>query len=178
MPRLLRLVPLFLIGTLETAPFSGAQWNPLNPVESFHKGSDGATIFLEKGAPRFQLCTNSMVRVLFSPEREFPKVAEYLVIKSEWPQTAFNVTETADAISLTTAKLKLVVTKKDGVVVFYDSRSNDATDILTVGARKGKYNGVPDALTFRVVFVSKEHGAGVEETRTREHLAMTAVRTK
>lgn len=64
MPRLLRLVPLFLIGTLEIAPSSGARWNPLNPVESFHKGSDGATIFLEKGAPRFQLCTNSMVRVL------------------------------------------------------------------------------------------------------------------
>ena len=121
MPRLLRLVPLFLIGSLPIAPSSGAQWNALNPVESFDKDSDGATIFLKKGALRFHVCTNSMVRVLFSPEREFPKVLDYVVIKSIWPQTPFELTETAEAISLTTAKLKLVVTKKDSVVVFYDS---------------------------------------------------------
>jgi alpha-D-xyloside xylohydrolase len=121
MPRLLRLVPLFLIASPAIAPSSGAQWNPLNPVESFGKDSDGTTIFLKKGALRFQVCTDSMVRVLFSPEREFPKVPDYVIIKSVWPQTPFEVTETAEVISLTTSKLKLVVTKKDSVFVFYDS---------------------------------------------------------
>jgi len=127
MLRFLRLVPLVLIGSVEIATPSGAQWNPLNPVESFHKDSDGATIFLKKGALRFQVCTDSMVRVLFSPERESPKVAEYVVIKSKWPRTPFDVTETADAISLTTAKLKLVVTKKDSAIVFYDSAGKKLT---------------------------------------------------
>jgi hypothetical protein len=121
MPRLLRLVPLFLLASLAIAPSYGAQWNPQNPVQSFHKDSDGATIFLKKGALRFQVCTDSMVRVRFSPEREFPKVPDYVVIKSIWPQTPFDVTETAETISLTTAKLKLLVTKKNSVVVFYDS---------------------------------------------------------
>ena len=121
MPRLMRLVPLFLIGSLGIAPSSGAQWNPLNPVESFQKDCDEATIFLNSGALRFQVCTDSMVRVLFSPEREFPKALDYVVIKSTWPKTPFDVTETAEAIFLTTAKLKLLVTKKDRVVVFYDS---------------------------------------------------------
>jgi len=47
-------------------------------------------------------------------------------------------------------------------------RWDDATHTLTIGARKGKYNGMPATLTFRVVFVSKEHGTGVEETQTPE----------
>jgi len=47
-------------------------------------------------------------------------------------------------------------------------RWDEATHILTIGARKGKYNGMPDTLAFRVVFVSKKHGTGVEETRTPE----------
>jgi alpha-D-xyloside xylohydrolase len=142
MPRLLRLVPLFLIGSLAIAPSLSTQWNPLNPVGSFHKDSDGATIFLKKGALRFQVCTDSMVRVLFSPEREFPKVLDYVVIKSIWPQTPFDVTETAEAISLTTAKLKLVVAKEDSVVVFYGSdgkklaQQNDRT--LTAGEVNGE----------------------------------------
>src|SRR5438445_12360589 len=142
MPRLLRLVPLFLIGSLGFASSSCDKWNPLNPVESFHKDSDGATIFLKKGALRFQVRTDAMVRVLFSPEREFPKVLDYVVIKSIWPQTPFDVTETAEAISLTTAKLKLLVTKKDSVVVFYDSagkklaQENDRT--LTAGQVNGE----------------------------------------
>jgi Domain of unknown function (DUF4968) len=126
MPRLLRLVPLFLLASLAIAPSYGAQWNPQNPVQSFHKDSDGATIFLKKGALRFQVCTDSMVRVRFSPEREFPKVPDYVVIKSIWPQTPFDVTETAEAISLTTAKLKLLVTKKNSVVVFYDSAGKNS----------------------------------------------------
>jgi len=141
MPRPLRLVPLFLIGSFPIAPSSGAQWNALNPVESFDKDSDGATIFLKKGALRFHVCTDSMVRVLFSPEREFPKVLDYVVIKSIWPQTPFDVTETAEAISLTTAKLKLVVTKKDSAIVFYDSAGKKLTQENDRTLTAGEVNG-------------------------------------
>src|SRR6266566_1724211 len=117
----LRTLFLYLIPLVAFFPVaSQAQWNPLNPIRSVQKNSDGVTLLLEKGALRFQVCTDAMVRVLYSPEREFPKVAEYVVIKSEWPQTPFEVTETAEVISLTTSKLKLVVTKKDSVFVFYD----------------------------------------------------------
>ena len=106
---------------------SSAQWDPLNPVQSVRKDADGATLFLQKGALRFQVCSDAMVRVLFSAEREFPKVAEYVVIKSEWPATPFNVAETSDAVTVSTAKLKIVVTKKDSAVIFYDGAGKKLT---------------------------------------------------
>jgi len=111
-----------LFFALVLLPFpSAAQWNPLNPVQSLQKDADGLTIFLERGALRFQVCTDSMIRILYSPQREFPHVAEYVVIKSDWPQTPFDINETADNVTLTTAKLKVVVAKKDSSIVFYDA---------------------------------------------------------
>src|SRR5216683_6103421 len=103
---------LFLLTALFPT-VSPAQWNPLNPVQSVRKDAEGVTLFLEKGALGLQVSTDAMVRVLFSPQREFPKVADYVVIKSEWPATPFEVTETNDAVTLNTTKLRIVVTKKD-----------------------------------------------------------------
>jgi alpha-D-xyloside xylohydrolase len=102
-------------------PPCAAQWNPLNPVQSSEKDTVGLTIFLERGALRFQVCTDSMIRVLYSPQHEFPRVAEYVVIKSAWPKTPFDVNEAADNITLTTAKLKVVIAKKDSSFIFYDA---------------------------------------------------------
>ncbi len=104
-----------------------AQWNPLNPVQSVQKDAHSVSLILGNGALRFQVCTDAMVRVLFSAEHEFPRVTEYVVIKSEWPVTPFNVTETPDTVSVTTAKLKIVVTKKDSVIVFYDRAGKKLT---------------------------------------------------
>jgi len=59
-----------------------AQWSPLNPVQSIQKNSDGLTVFLERGALRFQVCADSMVRVLYSPGREFPQVTEYALAEN------------------------------------------------------------------------------------------------
>jgi alpha-D-xyloside xylohydrolase len=100
---------------------SAVQWNPLNPVQSSQIDTVGLTILLERGALRFQVCTDSMIRVLYSPQHEFPRVAEYVVVKSAWPKTPFDVNEAADNITLTTAKLKVVVGKKDSSLIFYNA---------------------------------------------------------
>ena len=120
LPRSLRLLTLFLPALTAFSPSSSAQWNPLNPVRSSQKDASGLTIFLEKGALRFQVCSDSMIRVLYAPGHEFPQVADYVVIKSDWPSSPFEVAENAAEITLTTAKLQLVVTKKESVIVFYD----------------------------------------------------------
>jgi alpha-D-xyloside xylohydrolase len=39
---------------------------------------------------------------------------------------------------------------------------NDSTRTLTIGARKGSFPGMLEGRTFRVVFVSENHGGGVE----------------
>ena len=117
---------LFLVTALSPIAIR-AQWNPLNPVQSVQKDAGGVTLFLEKGALRFQVCTESMVRVLYSAQREFPKVAEYVVIKTQWPAAPFEVSESADYVTLATAKLKLVVAKKDSNIIFYDAAGKKLT---------------------------------------------------
>jgi len=102
-------------------PRLSAQWNPLNPVQSAQKDAEGVTIFLERGALRFQVCGDSMIRVLYSPQHVFPHLAEYVVIKTDWAKTKFDVNEAADHIALSTAKLKIVVAKINSSIVFYDA---------------------------------------------------------
>jgi alpha-D-xyloside xylohydrolase len=119
--RFLRLFSVLLAFACWYPPRIAAQWNPLNPVQSLQRNADGATLFLEHGALRFQVCNASMVRVLYSPQRDFPAVAEYVVIKTDWPKTNFDVSENEKEITLTTAKLKVVVSKKDSSIVFYDA---------------------------------------------------------
>src|SRR5579862_5398268 len=130
--RFSRLTFLLLVIALLLSPPIIAQWNPLNPVQSLQKDDAGLTLNLERGTLRLQVCAETMIRVLYSPQREFPRVAEY-VVKTEWPKTDFAVSETANDVTLTTAKLKAVVAKKDSSIIFYDvagkklAQENDRT---------------------------------------------------
>src|SRR5215813_914466 len=124
--RALPLKLLFFV-SFSLSPRAVAQWNPLNPVLSSQKDSDGLTVFLERGALRFQVCKDSMVRVLYSPQREFPAVPEYVVIKTDWPRVDFDVSENEKELTLGTARLKVVVAKKDSSIVFYDAAGKKLT---------------------------------------------------
>jgi hypothetical protein len=59
------------------------------------------TIFLEKGVLRFEVCSDSMIRVLYSPGHEFPQVANYVVVKSDWRSSPFQASENAAEMTLT-----------------------------------------------------------------------------
>src|SRR5215467_9359018 len=96
--RALFLAVLFLSSFFHS-PRAAGQWNPLNPVQSIQKNADGLTVFLARGALRFEVCREEMVRVLYSPGRDFPVVAEYVVIKTDWPKTEFAVSENEKEIT-------------------------------------------------------------------------------
>ena len=54
---------------------------------------------------------------------------------------------------------------------------NDATQTLEIGARKGSFPGMLESRTFHVVFVSGNHGGGIESTaradRTVHYIGQT-----
>jgi alpha-D-xyloside xylohydrolase len=119
--RVLGLFSFLLASVPHHPPRIAAQWNPLNSVQSLQRNADGTTLFLERGALRLQVCNDSMLHVLYSPQPEFPNVAQHVVIKNDWPKANFDVLENEKEIALTTSKLKVVVAKKDGSIVFYDA---------------------------------------------------------
>src|SRR6266852_6309427 len=53
-----------------------AQWNPLNPVLSVQREPDGVQLTLRIGALKLQVCSDSIIRVRYSPGAVFPSRPE------------------------------------------------------------------------------------------------------
>src|SRR3979490_2397859 len=98
-----------------------AQWNPLNPVLSVQRESAGGQLTQQNGALKLQVCSDSIIRVRYSPTTSFPTRQEFLVIKESWPATKWEMQSTEDAIVLSTAQLRVVIARKDSSVTFQDA---------------------------------------------------------
>ncbi|MGD0130010.1 MAG: glycoside hydrolase family 31 protein [Terriglobia bacterium] len=114
-------IPFALLLLASTA---AAQWSPLNPVKSEEKQPDGILLRMQAGLLRLQVCTDSIVRILYTPTPSFPKVKHYAVIKTSWPATPFSLESTGSDVTLNTSQLKVTVARKDGTIVFSDSAGN------------------------------------------------------
>jgi alpha-D-xyloside xylohydrolase len=110
-----------LLSIVALAALAQAQWIPLNPVVAVQQQPDGALFTLKTGALRLQVCSDSIVHVLYSPTASFATHPNPSVIKTGWPQAQWNMQSADDAVTLTTSHLKIVVTKKDGDLVFNDA---------------------------------------------------------
>ena len=113
----MRKLPLFL--ALAAAGLH-AQWNAPNPVVGVERQSDGVLFKMQTGAMRLQVCSDSIVRVLYSPTSAFPERPEYVIAKTAWPSTDWKMASTEADVSLVTARFKVTVTRKDGVLAYSD----------------------------------------------------------
>jgi alpha-D-xyloside xylohydrolase len=95
-----------------------AQWTTMNPVNKVQQVSDGVLFTMGTGTLKVQVCSDSVIHVLFSPTATFPKRADYVVIKESWPATQFTLQSTDDAVALSTSLLKVTVTRKDGAITY------------------------------------------------------------
>ena len=122
--RFLAILVAFLgIGALPAC----AQWNPLNPVQQVRQVRDGVEFDLQQGILKLQVCTDSIVRVLYTPTNTFPNVKDLVVLKTQWPHADFTLAQTPENVTLTTAKLKLVVARKDSSILFQDAAGKKLT---------------------------------------------------
>src|SRR5580765_5787513 len=108
-----RLIGLSVLFFVVTFPAVG-QWVPLNPVKSVETQPDGVVLILENGYLRFQVCTESVVHVVYSLERTVRERVDFLVITKSWPKAEFSVNnDDAKLVTLKTTKLKIEVTRTD-----------------------------------------------------------------
>ena len=105
-----------------------AQWVPLNPVNSVDTQPDGVVLVLQTGFLRLQVCSDSIVHVVYSIERDVPQRPDNLIIKKSWPKADFSLhTDDPKLITLTTSRLKIEITRADSSVIFYDSAGHKLT---------------------------------------------------
>ena len=112
----LRCSFLFLVLTTGAT----AQWNPLNPVAGVQQQADGALFQLQSGAMKVQVCTDSVIRLLYSPTSQFPDRPDYVVTNTTWPAVQWRMQSTDKDVSLVTGRLKVTVNRADGVIVYSD----------------------------------------------------------
>ncbi|MBZ5656263.1 MAG: glycoside hydrolase family 31 protein [Acidobacteriia bacterium] len=112
------LAVLLVFGLVSSA---SAQWAPMNPVVAVQQQADGALFTMKSGTLRLQICSESIVHVIYSPTSSFPPSRpDPVVIKISWPTTKFALQANDDEVTLTTSQLKVVVTRKDGAITYRD----------------------------------------------------------
>lgn len=125
----MRNAALVVLALLTTAV--SAQWVPLNPVTGVQQESDGVRFARQSGVMKIQVCSDSIVRVIFAPGTSLtdrlPDRKDYVVTKTFWPAAAFSMAQTDRAVTITTAKLKISVNKEDGAITYSDTSGRKLT---------------------------------------------------
>src|ERR1035437_6134185 len=93
-------------------------------VVSFNKNTDGISFTLDNGLMKVKICADNMVEVKYTELPVFMDKAS-LVITNEWKTTPdFTVAENATEVTITTAKLNIVVNKLSNSVKYTDLKGN------------------------------------------------------
>lgn len=98
---------------------SGSKISGATPVRSVAKDSGGVTLQMTPGVMRLQVCTDRIVRVRYAPTGELPKAEEFVVTRA-WKAVPFKVDDAAQAVTLATNQIRVVVNKATGAVAFFD----------------------------------------------------------
>ena len=160
---------LLCILTLLTAA-AQAQWAPRNPVTAVQRQPDGVLFTMKAGTLKLQVCTDSIIRVRYSPTAAFSERPDYVVIKTGWPATKWEMQSTDDDVTLTTARLAVTVTRKDGAITYRDLAGKQLLQEATRKLTPVKVNGEDTyrAESFINIYGSREalyglgqHQAGV-----------------
>ena len=168
--RLLRFTLAILLA-FEFSSTAFAQWAPMNPVVTVQPQPDGVILAMKSGTLRLQVCSDSIVHVLYSPTTSFPASRpDPVVIKTTWPATKFTMQDNSGEITLTTSQLKVVVTRKDGAITYRDLAGKQLVQEATRKLTPVKVNGEDTyhAESFVNIYGSREafyglgqHQAGV-----------------
>ena len=129
MPFRLRIQHAFFgLFVLLCAPALFAQWLPVNPVKALETQPDGVMLVLENGYLRFQVCSDSIVHIVYSLERKVSERTDFLVVKKSWPHAEFTLlTDDPKTITLSTSRLRISVTRADSSITFYDAAGQKLT---------------------------------------------------
>ncbi len=118
-----------------------AQWHPLNPVVSVEREPDGVRLTLQSGVMRLQVCSETIIRVHYAPTSAVPTRPELVVIKDRWPATKWGLQPSDDAIVLSTAQIKAIISRKDSSVTFQDATGKSLFQQSEVSMTPAVVNG-------------------------------------
>ena len=136
------IVVALFVSSFAMAPPLPAQGVPLNPVKSADPLPDGVLLTLDHGYLRLQVCSDSIIHIVYSLDRNVPERTDFLVVKKDWPKAEFAVhTDDPKLVTLATSQLTLEVNRADSSVIFYDSARHKLTQENTRTLTPTEVNG-------------------------------------
>ncbi len=123
------------------ATMAPAQWAPRNPVTKVQQQADGVLFAMQTGTLKLQVCTDSIIRVRYSATATFSDRPDYVITKTSWPETRWTMQSAADSVTLTTARLAVTVTRKDGGITYRDLEGKQLFQEATRKLTPVKVNG-------------------------------------
>ncbi len=113
----------------------------MNPVRQVQQQLDGVLFSMATGTLKVQVCSDSVIRVLYSPTASFPKRVHYVVTKETWPAAQWTMQSSDDAVTLTTTLLRITVTKKDGAIAYAEVHGDSLVQESSRSLTPEKVNG-------------------------------------
>ncbi len=120
---------------------AAAQWTPMNPVTGVQQQSDGVVFTMQSGTLKVQVCADSIIHILYSPTSSFPDHKDYVITKTAWATSPWTMQSTDDDVTLSTAQLKVVVSRKDGAITYRDLSGHQLVQEATRRLTPARING-------------------------------------
>jgi len=162
---------VFLSVAFYQVPNAQGQWNEPNPVTSFAPTPDGIEVQEAKGVLRLQVTSAAILHVTYGSGAALPeRAADGVVVKKAWPAAQFSIDSDTKSVTLTTAKLKVVIDKSSGAMEYDDAAGQKLTTDSYRQLHPAEVNGerTNHAEVFFAIYGSKEglyglgqHQAGV-----------------
>jgi len=134
---------LLVVALLLLATLAVAQWTAPNPVADFQKQPDGILLHLKVGTLKLEVCSPTVIHLIYSPTAEFPQQQNPVVIKTTWPQFDWKLDDSADSVGLSTAAFKVAVDRKSGAITYSDASGkvllHDDTKTMTPVTVNGEH---------------------------------------
>ncbi len=112
------LVLLLLLGS---AAALDAQWIAPNPVTGIERQTDGVVLRLQTGRLRLEVCSDSILHVIYTPVESFPNRPQYVVTKTAWPAAKWTLAEDAKTVTVSTDRMKVAVNRQDSTLAYSDA---------------------------------------------------------
>ncbi len=128
----------FLLAT----PSLMAQWVPVNPVDAVEPQPDGVVLVLKTGFLRFQVCSDSIVHIVYSIKRDVAQHPDLMIVKKTWPKADFSLhSDDPKVITLATSSLQIKIMRADSSIVFDDAAGHKLTQENTRTLTPTEVNG-------------------------------------
>ena len=114
----------FLICYLLLLPgLSSAQIRAGNVIAT-EQQKDGVLFRMQTGVMKVQVCTPSIIHVIYSPDRSFPQHPDPMIVRTTWPEVPWKIEPTEKDVTLETSVLRVSVENRGRHIAFKDRQGN------------------------------------------------------